>query len=200
MDVQCDRQALTLPGPCLPDTDAPRRHSFTDAEALRYELYVTPTPVIERFADNEIRSIVPLSSVIWEPCCGTGAIADVLVRQGYTVIATDLHTQAVPRDFLTWSPNAFDVIVTNPPYARKADFIRRACELGKPWIMLLPYESLGSTDRASIWSARHDIMTWIESGQVAFQCGTRTVTPSRVMVWIACGFNKTHTRVLPPVN
>jgi hypothetical protein len=33
---------------------------------------------------------VCLRGPIWEPCCGTGAISEVLSRQGYTVVSTDI--------------------------------------------------------------------------------------------------------------
>jgi len=36
------------------------------------------------------------------------------------------------------------VIVTNPPYSKKAQFLRRANELGMPFAFLLPVTALGS--------------------------------------------------------
>ena len=37
------------------------------------------------------------SGIIWEPCCGGGAIAEVLKANGHHVVATDLEDRAMAR-------------------------------------------------------------------------------------------------------
>lgn len=66
---------------------------------------------------------------IWEPACGDGALSDELIRQGHTVISTDLIDRGYGeggRDFLMeWQPLAPN-IVTNPPFRWAEEFIDRA--------------------------------------------------------------------------
>lgn len=57
------------------------------------------------------------------------------MRGGHTVVNTHITTG---QDFFTTViPNECDCIVSNPPYSRKKDVIKRLCELGKPFAMLL---------------------------------------------------------------
>jgi hypothetical protein len=46
-------------------------------------------------------------------------------------------------DYFTQEPAQWDIQVTNPPYSIKARWIVRACELGKPWALLVPITTLG---------------------------------------------------------
>jgi hypothetical protein len=66
---------------------------------------------------------VRLPTVIWEPCCGDGAMVRVLEAHGHRVVATDLVDRGygeAGRDFLAESrlPEGVNAIVTNPPYSR----------------------------------------------------------------------------------
>lgn len=77
------------------------------------------------------------SKNVWEPACGDGAITSVLRSRGHAVIGTDiLHGE--DENFLTMPiPTAAEWIITNPPFSRAADFIRRAHETGLPFALLL---------------------------------------------------------------
>lgn len=62
-----------------------------------------------------------LRGPVWEPCCGDGAIAEVLKRAGHRVEATDLSDYGYGRagvDFYacTAFPAGCSTLVTNPPY------------------------------------------------------------------------------------
>jgi hypothetical protein len=62
-----------------------------------------------------------LRGPIWEPCCGDGAIAEVLKHAGHEVEATDLANYGYGRtgvDFYacTAFPAGCRTLVTNPPY------------------------------------------------------------------------------------
>ena len=78
--------------------------------------------------------------VIWEPAQGKGYLTNALRALGYDVIGSDIITG---QDFLVWKPDRdFDVIVTNPPYSLRYEFIKRAYEFGKPWAMLMTLTTL----------------------------------------------------------
>lgn len=87
------------------------------------DLYETPAWVTELLLDK-------LSwERVWEPACGRGAIAKVLTAYGIDVAATDLRDRGYGTpgvDFLTCEDETSRDIITNPPYAQAADFVRRA--------------------------------------------------------------------------
>ena len=76
---------------------------------------------------------------LWEPHCGLGAIAEILLDAGHAVVATDIEDRGYPfqsgaGDFLkvTKVPSGVDGIVMNPPFATAALHVRHA-------LMLCPY-------------------------------------------------------------
>lgn len=83
-------------------------------------------------------------TVIFEPCAGNGAIANVLKDRGYKVIEHDFNTKlgADKVDYLNSVDPPYDFLITNPPYAGKSLFIMKAINSNKPWAMLLPLETL----------------------------------------------------------
>jgi methylase of polypeptide subunit release factors len=53
---------------------------------------------------------------------------------------TDLNT-FVPiflreKIFFKYTPESFDLVISNPPFSRKLEVFKRLNELGKPWMML----------------------------------------------------------------
>ena len=77
---------------------------------------------------------------IWEPACGTGNLAEVLVKRGYHVIATDLKDRGygmpgydflVTNNFGTKGTSSFmaPIIITNPPYSLANEFIMHALDI-----------------------------------------------------------------------
>jgi hypothetical protein len=80
---------------------------------------------------------VKLRGLIWEPACGRGDMADVLIAAGYEVMVSDIAGDALgcknaaKADFLAHgSPgDALFSIVTNPPYVLAEEFIRHAIDL-----------------------------------------------------------------------
>lgn len=82
---------------------------------------------------------VTLRGPIWEPCCGDGAMARVLIDHGQTVVASDL----VDRGYGTGGVDFFNcdlpregcaAIVTNPPYGERGPMERdmRVSRLAMP--------------------------------------------------------------------
>ena len=42
------------------------------------------------------------------------------------------------KDFFLWQPKKFDIIVSNPPFSKKLDIMKRCCfELKKPFVLLM---------------------------------------------------------------
>lgn len=79
--------------------------------------------------------------LIWEPAAGDGQIVEKLSQSGFTVFGTDILTGS---NFFTDAPEKWDCQVTNPPYSVKYDWLNRSYQLGKPFALLLPLETLGA--------------------------------------------------------
>jgi hypothetical protein len=89
--------------------------------------------------------------VIWEPTDpgGNGHITGEIQKAGYKVIATGLPKV----DFLKQEPKGhYDMIVTNPPYSLKDEFLSRAYELDVPFAFLLPLTALEGVRRGALFS------------------------------------------------
>lgn len=97
-----------------------------------HDFYPTPPE-----ATRALLSVESFHGPIWEPACGDGAIAKILLAAGHSVVSTDLidrgwGTSGI--NFLTEPHNRARHIITNPPYGRGlADsFIRKALALARP--------------------------------------------------------------------
>ena len=74
---------------------------------------------------------------IWECAYGTGKLAKHLENKGFKVKG------AKGINFLKCNcPLASDVIITNPPFSLKIEFIKKCYEFKKPFALLLPLTTL----------------------------------------------------------
>jgi hypothetical protein len=88
-------------------------------------------------------------SRIWEcTAIKESKIVKILRENGYSVVATHLEDGY---DFLKFEPKDYDMIITNPPYSLKTQFLKRAYELGKPFMFLLPITTLEGVDRGRMF-------------------------------------------------
>ena len=56
------------------------------------------------------------------------------------------------KDFFQYEPDEpYDVIISNPPFSRKDEVLCRLDELGKPFVILLPLNSLQGKSRFSVF-------------------------------------------------
>lgn len=104
------------------------------------DFYPTPDalldPLIERFGR------VHLSSGVWEPACGDGAICKALARHGIASVGTDLVDRGygtARRDFLMEmrTPEETDAIITNPPFRLWREFAEHALGMDVSFVALL---------------------------------------------------------------
>lgn len=87
--------------------------------------------------------------IIWE-CTdyGSSNITKLLIGRGYKVIKT--HKKDF--DFLNDKPDFdFDMIITNPPYSLKDEFIKKCYGYKKPFALLLPITSLEGIERGKMY-------------------------------------------------
>jgi hypothetical protein len=97
---------------------------FTHKTFINHDDYMTPKYVWEN-----IRQYIPNDKLIWEPFYGDGMSGTHLTELGFNVI----HE---PIDF--FENNLGDVIISNPPFSKSKEILKRLCEIDKPFIMILP--------------------------------------------------------------
>ena len=83
---------------------------------------------------------IPKDKTIWCPFDKEwSAYYQIFVQNGYSVVRSHIDEG---KDFFNYEPDEYDVIISNPPYSIKDAIIERVYELGKPFALLLPLDSL----------------------------------------------------------
>jgi len=104
--------------------------------------------------------------VIWECAWGESILANNIKERGFKVIGkTDIDF------FQTNLIDECDILITNPPYSKKEEFLKRAYELGKPFAFLLPLTTLEGIKRGELFS-KYGIQLIIPNRRINF------ITPS----------------------
>jgi hypothetical protein len=86
---------------------------------------------------------LPKDKIIWEPATGERILENELWLNGHSVIGSDLVTGD---NFFEYQPFRWDLITTNPAYSIKRKWLKRSYELGKPFALLVPLETIGSSE------------------------------------------------------
>ena len=123
---------------------------------------------------------------IWECAAGEGNLVKELRKQGFKVIATDIHSG---KDFLSHEPKHYDCIITNPPFSLKQQFLERAYCLGKPFAFLLPLTTLESEKRQRFFRQCGLEMILFDK-RINFETPTGKGEGSWfASAWFSCGLN-----------
>lgn len=118
----------------------PGVHHSTSAMPVDDEFWPTPAAGIVAFLIEERERILAHGSRIWEMACGNGVLCHWMQRFGFDVVATNLTDRGYGRtgvDFLTTRKTRAEVLITNPPFSKAADFIRHWWKLGARYLALL---------------------------------------------------------------
>ena len=134
------------------NTIMPRRVQST----IREDFYETPEYAILPI----LKYINPNVKVIWEPTHGNGAISNILIKLGYTVIKTDMYPKTedtIQFDFLNDTPTFyFDCIIFNPPFSNKTKFLEMAVKqchnTSKQFIFICPLTVMETPSRSFIFN------------------------------------------------
>jgi hypothetical protein len=111
-DLLANISTLSLEEPVEEIAPLFRRSRYGNAtKPLPQDLFETP--------ENALLLLDPVLStlegkVIYEPCCGNGAIVRFLEKRGFTVISRDLYTTELKQDYLVEEDPEYDVLITNP--------------------------------------------------------------------------------------
>ena len=97
---------------------------FQTKTFLKHDDYMTP-----KSAWENIKHLIPQDKVIWEAFYGDGKSGEYLKELGFDVIHEKI-------DF--FENNVGDIIVSNPPFSKSKEIMKRLKELDKPFIIILP--------------------------------------------------------------
>ena len=98
---------------------------------LKHDDYMTP-----KHAWEDIKDYIPKDKVIWEAFYGDGKSGSYLKELGFDVI----HE---PVDF--FENDLGEVIVTNLPFSKTKEIMKRLLVLDKPFILILPSSKINTS-------------------------------------------------------
>lgn len=79
-------------------------------------------------------------------------------EEGFNVIRSSLSDG---KDFFKYEPGEpYDVIISNPPFSKKDEVIRRLDELRHPFVILLPLNSLQGKSRFSVFKTGIQLLSF----------------------------------------
>jgi hypothetical protein len=114
--------------------------------------------------ENAILPLLPYlnkESTILDCAYGSGMLAEHFKKYGFNCIGNNTF------NFLLDEIPQVDIIITNPPYSLKDDFLKRAFEVGKPFAFLLPLTTLEGIKRGKMFS-ENDIQILIPNRRFNF--------------------------------
>ena len=124
---------------------------------------------------------------IWECACGKGNLVRGLTEYGFDVIGTDALGGY---DFLTYEPDNYDCIITNPPFKYKQEFLERCYELGKPFALLLPLTTLETRKRQELMR-KNGVEIILFDKRINFETPNKVVKSASwfATAWFTSGLN-----------
>ena len=90
-------------------------------------------------------------------------------------------------------PDIYDVIVTNPPYSIKRQWVARTMSHSKPWALLLPIASLG-VNKGGLNSMLSECQVVLPPRRVDF---TGKGSPWQYVAWYTHGFDLPCGQLIP---
>ena len=128
--------------------------NHTDKERETNDYYATEGKAAELLL--EVEKFTP---TIWENAVGAGDLAEVFVKNGYNVRASDIVDRGYPNteiiDFLTYNEPITTDVVSNPPYSKATQFIRNCLDLAKDGVkvaMFLKIQFLEGKKRKKLFA------------------------------------------------
>jgi len=105
---------------------------FDSKTFLKHDDYMTP-----KYAWENIKEYIPKKK-IWEAFYGDGRSGNFLTELGFDVI----HEA---RDFFEEPPDEWDMIVSNPPFSKSKEVMKKLLEYDKPFILIFPSSKINTS-------------------------------------------------------
>lgn len=77
------------------------------------------------------------------------AFVQTFKQGGYKVIRSHINEG---QDFFTYEPEKWDILISNPPFSKKDEVLKRAYSFNKPFALLLPVNSIQGKKRFEIFN------------------------------------------------
>ena len=101
------------------------------------------------YAVEPLTEFLPKDKIIWCPFDENwSAFYQYLSENGYDVIRSSLREG---QDFFSYEPDKWDILVSNPPFSRKNEVLKRAFSFEKPFALLMPVNSIQGKARYKIF-------------------------------------------------
>lgn len=101
------------------------------------------------YAVEPLLEFLPDNKKVWCPFDEEwSAFYQLLSEKGYDVTRSSLQEG---QDFFSFEPKNWDILVSNPPFSKKNEVLKRAYQLGKPFALLLPVNSIQGKARYKIF-------------------------------------------------
>lgn len=129
---------------------------ISGGERRALDFYPTPPLATKAILPH----IAQFPGTIWECACGDGAMAKILLENGFAVYAADIVDRGYAFghsgvDFLAENSARGESIVTNPPFEKSHEFIEHMHKLGVNHIaLLLKADFWNAKCRESLWAIR----------------------------------------------
>lgn len=102
------------------------------------------------YAVEPLTEFLPKDKRIWCPFDEEwSAFYQYLSEHGYDVTRSSLREG---KDFFSFEPDKWDILVSNPPFSKKNEVLKRVFSLGKPFALLLPVNSIQGKARYKIFN------------------------------------------------
>jgi hypothetical protein len=97
----------------------------------KHDDYMTP-----KYAWENIKHLIPKDKIIWESFFGNSNSGKHLEELGFNVIHKEV-------DF--FETDLGEIIVSNPPFSKCKEIIKRLYELDKPFILIMPSSKINTS-------------------------------------------------------
>ena len=118
--------------------------NFVHKAFIKDDDYMTP-----QYAWENIKQYIPKDKIIWEAFYGDGESGKILTELGFNTI----HNK---EDFFTYTPE-YDILVSNPPFGKIKEILKRLYKLDKPFILILPSSKI-NTQYFRLWKNKIQII------------------------------------------
>ena len=105
-----------------------------DSKKVLYSSGANDECYTPEYAVKPILKYIPEGAIVWCPFDWDGSEFVKLISQQNEVTYSHIRDG---RDFFTYEPDKWDVIVSNPPFTNKRLFFERALSFGKPFALIM---------------------------------------------------------------
>ena len=136
--------------------------------------YTTPTEAFELLFEY-----IPRDKMVWSP----------FYCKGKLNMPTDIKYIHTDKDFFTYEPDTYDMIVDNPPYSLKKEIFERCETIGKPYALLVPFDTLERQYMNNIFKTK-DVTVIVPKKRYKFNDNKVTMPFKSVFICVGFGLDK----------